>query len=148
MSAFTRIGHAGNDTGLTEGKGGGLPATPARAGPRKRRIVALNARVALYVSASKLGSELLFDVISTAYERTSVIVTTNLPFEQWPEVLGSERRTPRILYLQSSPWDVGWGWLLKNDCRDCLSPSRWLTLAHFSQIQEIPRQTRNVTPWP
>jgi len=35
-----------------------------------------------YVPASKLGSELLFDVISTAYERTSVIVTTNLPFEQ------------------------------------------------------------------
>ena len=36
-----------------------------------------------YVPASKLGSELLFDVISAAYERTSVIVTTNLPFEQW-----------------------------------------------------------------
>src|SRR5262245_45271921 len=30
-------------------------------------------------------------VISTAYERTSVVVTTNLPFEQWTEVLGSER---------------------------------------------------------
>jgi hypothetical protein len=28
------------------------------------------------------GAELLFDVISAAYERTSVIVTTNLPFEQ------------------------------------------------------------------
>jgi DNA replication protein DnaC len=44
-----------------------------------------------YVPASKVGAELLFDVISTAYERTSVIVTTNLPFEQWTEVLGSER---------------------------------------------------------
>ena len=40
---------------------------------------------------SKVGAELLFDVISTAYERTSVVVTTNLPFEQWTEVLGSER---------------------------------------------------------
>src|SRR5664279_3442693 len=40
---------------------------------------------------------LLFDVISTAYERTSVIVTTNLPFEQWPEVLGSERLTGAVL---------------------------------------------------
>jgi DNA replication protein DnaC len=30
-------------------------------------------------------------VISTAYEKTSVIVTTNLPFERWTEVLGNER---------------------------------------------------------
>ena len=50
-----------------------------------------------YVPASKLGSELLFDVISTAYERTSVIVTTDLPFEQWTEVLGSERLTGAVL---------------------------------------------------
>lgn len=50
-----------------------------------------------YVPTSKLGSELLFDVISTAYERTSVIVTTNLPFEQWTEVLGSERLTGAVL---------------------------------------------------
>jgi hypothetical protein len=34
---------------------------------------------------------LVFDVVSTAYERTSVIGTTNLPFEQWTEVLGSEQ---------------------------------------------------------
>jgi DNA replication protein DnaC len=35
----------------------------------------------------------LFDVISTAHERTSLIVTTNLPFESWTEVLGSEGLT-------------------------------------------------------
>jgi DNA replication protein DnaC len=50
-----------------------------------------------YVPASKLGAELLFDVISTAYERLSVIVTTNLPFENWTEVLGSERLTGATL---------------------------------------------------
>ena len=50
-----------------------------------------------YVPASKLGAELLFDVISTAYERTSLIVTTNLPFAQWVEVLGSERLTGAVL---------------------------------------------------
>ncbi|MCZ6755931.1 MAG: IS21-like element helper ATPase IstB [Gemmatimonadetes bacterium] len=50
-----------------------------------------------YVPASKLGAELLFDVISTAYERTSLIITTNLPFEQWTEVLGSERLTGAAL---------------------------------------------------
>jgi len=47
-----------------------------------------------YVPASKLGAELLFDVISTAYERNSILVTTNLPFEQW---LGSERLTGATL---------------------------------------------------
>jgi len=50
-----------------------------------------------YVPASKLGAELLFDVISSAYERTSLIVTTNLPFENWVEVLGSERLTGATL---------------------------------------------------
>jgi DNA replication protein DnaC len=50
-----------------------------------------------YVPASKLGAELLFDIISTAYERTSLIVTTNLPFENWTEVLGSERLTGATL---------------------------------------------------
>lgn len=50
-----------------------------------------------YVPASKVGAELLFDVISTAYERLSLIVTTNLPFENWTEVLGSERLTGAAL---------------------------------------------------
>lgn len=50
-----------------------------------------------YVPASQLGAELLFDVISNAYERTSVIITTNLAFERWVEVLGSERLTGAAL---------------------------------------------------
>lgn len=50
-----------------------------------------------YVPASQLGAELLFDVISSAYERTSVIITTNLAFERWVEVLGSERLTGAAL---------------------------------------------------
>src|SRR5690606_36944214 len=50
-----------------------------------------------YVPFSKAGAELLFDVVSRAYERTSLIVTTNLPFEQWTEVMGSERLTGALL---------------------------------------------------
>ena len=50
-----------------------------------------------YVPASKAGAELLFDVIATAYERNSVFVTTNLPFENWTEVLGNERLTGAAL---------------------------------------------------
>jgi DNA replication protein DnaC len=43
------------------------------------------------VPASRTGAELLFDVIGPAYEKTSVTVTTDLPFERWAEVLCSER---------------------------------------------------------
>ncbi len=50
-----------------------------------------------YVPASKAGAELLFDVIATAYERNSVLITTNLPFENWTEVLGNERLTGAAL---------------------------------------------------
>ena len=50
-----------------------------------------------YVPFSKAGGELLFEVVSRAYERTSLLVTTNLPFEEWVEVLGSERLTGALL---------------------------------------------------
>ena len=50
-----------------------------------------------YVPFSKAGAELLFEVVSRAYERLSLIVSTNLPFEQWTEVMGSERLTGAML---------------------------------------------------
>jgi len=50
-----------------------------------------------YVPATKTGAELLFDVIVMTHERLSVIITTNLPFENWTEVLGSERLTGAAL---------------------------------------------------
>ena len=50
-----------------------------------------------YIPFSKLGAELLFEIISRAYERTSLIMTTNLPFESWTEILGSQRLTGALL---------------------------------------------------
>lgn len=50
-----------------------------------------------YVPFSKTGAELLFEFFAERYERGSVMVTTNLPFEQWTEVLGSERLTGALL---------------------------------------------------
>jgi len=50
-----------------------------------------------YAPTGKANAELLFDVVSTSYERQSLSMTTNLPFEQWTEVLGSERLTGAAL---------------------------------------------------
>ena len=50
-----------------------------------------------YVPFSKAGAELLFEVISRAYEHHSLMVTTNLAFEEWTEVFGSERLTGALL---------------------------------------------------
>ena len=45
------------------------------------------------VPLSKTGAELLFEVFSQRYERCSVILTSNLPFDEWTEIFGSERLT-------------------------------------------------------
>lgn len=50
-----------------------------------------------YIPFSKAGAELLFEVISRSYERTSLILTSNLPFESWTEMFGSQRLTGALL---------------------------------------------------
>jgi DNA replication protein DnaC len=50
-----------------------------------------------YVPLSPTGAELLFEVFSQRYERGSIIVTSNLPFEEWTSVFGSERLTGALL---------------------------------------------------
>ena len=50
-----------------------------------------------YVPFTKTGSELLFDIISRAYERQSLIITSNLDFECWVEMFGCERLTGALL---------------------------------------------------
>ena len=50
-----------------------------------------------YVPLSQTGAELLFEVISQRYERGSTIVTSNLAFEDWTSVFGSERLTGALL---------------------------------------------------
>ena len=50
-----------------------------------------------FVPLSPTGAELLFEVFSQRYERGSILVTTNLPFDEWTTVFGSERRTGALL---------------------------------------------------
>ena len=50
-----------------------------------------------YVPLSKTGAELLFEVFSRRYEQASTLVTSNLPFNEWTEIFGSERLTGALL---------------------------------------------------
>jgi DNA replication protein DnaC len=50
-----------------------------------------------YVPLSSTGAELLFEVFSQRYERGSVIITSNLPFDEWTSVFGAERLTGALL---------------------------------------------------
>jgi DNA replication protein DnaC len=50
-----------------------------------------------FVPLSKTGAELLFELISQRYERGSTLITSNLPFDEWTEIFGSERLTGALL---------------------------------------------------
>jgi DNA replication protein DnaC len=50
-----------------------------------------------FVPLSKTGAELLFEMLSQRYERGSTLLISNLPFNEWTEVLGSERLTGALL---------------------------------------------------
>jgi len=50
-----------------------------------------------YIPFDRVASQLLFNVISSGYERQSVIVTSNLEFGRWTEVFGDDRLTAALI---------------------------------------------------
>lgn len=94
----------GMAVGFTTAAGLVNQLTEARDEKRVMRLQASLAKLQLliidelgYVPLSQTGAELLFEVISQRYERGSTLVTSNLPFEDWTSVFGSERLTGALL---------------------------------------------------
>jgi DNA replication protein DnaC len=50
-----------------------------------------------FVPLSRTAAELLFEIFSHRYERGATLVTSNLPFNEWTEILGTERLTGALL---------------------------------------------------
>lgn len=50
-----------------------------------------------FVPFSKTGAELLFEIFSNRYEQGSMLITSNLPFEEWTQIFGSDRLTAALL---------------------------------------------------
>jgi DNA replication protein DnaC len=50
-----------------------------------------------YLSFSRSGAELLFQVFADRYERGSILITSNLPFGEWGQIFQGERMTAALL---------------------------------------------------